>query len=159
VETSAEPGVRSDPLISALDCRALSRGLSRGGTPRIVGQLTGIEVRHAKGCATSDGRRCNCRPTYQASAWSARDAKRLRKTFPTLAAARAWRSEAQTAIRRGRLRAPAGTTLREAAEELVDGTRSGKVRTRSGDLYKPSAVRSYEAALRDRVLPTLGAKR
>jgi integrase len=37
--------------------------------------------------------------------------------------------------------------------------RSGKVRTRSGDLYKPSAIRSYERALRDRVLPELGAKR
>jgi Phage integrase, N-terminal SAM-like domain len=37
--------------------------------------------------------------------------------------------------------------------------RSGMVRTRSGDVYKPSAVRSYEAALRDRVLPVLGAKR
>jgi len=124
-----------------------------------VGQLTGIEVRHAKACASRDGGRCNCRPTYQASVWSARDGKRLRKTFPTLAAARAWRAEAQTAIRRGKLRAPEATTLREAAGELVDGMRSGKVRTRSGDVYKPSAVRSYEAALRDRVLPSLGAKR
>jgi len=37
--------------------------------------------------------------------------------------------------------------------------RSGKVRTRSGDVYKPSAIRSYERALRDRVLPELGMKR
>ena len=37
--------------------------------------------------------------------------------------------------------------------------RSGEVRTRSGDVYKPSAIRSYERALRDRVLPELGAKR
>jgi len=37
--------------------------------------------------------------------------------------------------------------------------RSGKVRTKSGDLYKPSAIRSYERALRDRVVPDLGAKR
>ena len=37
--------------------------------------------------------------------------------------------------------------------------RSGKVRTRSGDLYKPSAIRGYERALRDRVLPELGSKR
>ena len=33
------------------------------------------------------------------------------------------------------------------------------MRTKSGDLYKPSAIRSYERALRDRVLPELGAKR
>lgn len=37
--------------------------------------------------------------------------------------------------------------------------RSGKVRTRSGEPYKPSAIRSYEAALESRVLPALGAKR
>ena len=37
--------------------------------------------------------------------------------------------------------------------------RSGKVRTRSGDLYKPSAIRGYERALRDRVLPEFGSKR
>jgi integrase len=124
-----------------------------------VGQLTGIEVRHAKACVSREGRKCNCRTTYQASAWSARDGKRLRKTFPTLAAARHWRAEAQSAIHRGKLRAPTSTTLTEAGEELIEGMLSGKVRTKSGDLYKPSAIRSYERALRDRVLPELGAKR
>ncbi|MGH3102838.1 MAG: hypothetical protein ACRDN6_01915, partial [Gaiellaceae bacterium] len=79
----------------------------------LVGQLTGIEVRHARACASREGGKCNCRPTYQASVWSPRDQKRLRKTFPTLAAARAWRAEAQTAVRRGAMRAPAATTVRE----------------------------------------------
>ena len=79
--------------------------------------------------------------------------------LPTLAAARHWRAEAQSAIHRGKLRAPTSTTLTEAGEELIEGMRSGKVRTKSGDLYKPSAIRSYERALRDRVLPELGAKR
>jgi integrase len=124
-----------------------------------VGQLTGIEVRHAKACAARAGGKCNCRPTYQASVWSARDEKRLRRTFPTFAAARAWRAETQTAIRRGTMRAPAATTVREAAEDLVEGMRSGRVRTRSGEVYKPSAVRSYEGALRDRILPVLGGKK
>ena len=63
-----------------------------------------------------EGGKCNCGPTYQANAWSARDERRLRKTFPTLATARAWRAEAQTAIRRGTMRAPAATTVRETAE-------------------------------------------
>jgi integrase len=57
------------------------------------------------------------------------------------------------------MRAPAATTIREAADELIEGMRSGRVRTRSGDRYKPSAIRSYEAALRDRILPILGGKR
>lgn len=91
--------------------------------------------------------------------WSARESTRIRKTFPTLAEARAWRSETQTGVRRGTLRAPAHTSVREAAEELVAGMKCGRVRTRSGDLYKPSAIRSYEAALRDHVVPYLGPTR
>jgi len=35
--------------------------------------------------------------------------------------------------------------------------RSGLVRTRSGDLYKPHAIRSYESSLRPHILPELGA--
>jgi integrase len=37
--------------------------------------------------------------------------------------------------------------------------KSGRVRTRSGDVYKPSAIRSYEAALRDHVVPRIGRAR
>jgi integrase len=33
------------------------------------------------------------------------------------------------------------------------------VRTRTGEAYKPSAIRAYRQALTHRVLPTLGAKR
>ena len=120
-----------------------------------MAQLTGIEVRHKKACTSRDGRRCNCEPTYQASVWSARESKRIRKTFSTFAEARAWRSETQAGVRRGTLRAPANTTVEDAADELVSGMKSGRVRTRSGDLYKPSAIRSYEAALRDHIVPRL----
>jgi hypothetical protein len=37
--------------------------------------------------------------------------------------------------------------------------RSSRARTRSGDRYKPSAIRSYEAALRDHIVPHLGRTR
>lgn len=124
-----------------------------------MAQRTGIEVRHKKACTSRSGGRCNCQPTYQASVWSARESTRIRKTFPSLADARAWRSETQTGVRRGTMRAPAHTSVREAAEELVVGMKSGRVRTRSGELYKPSATRSYEAALRDHVVPQLGPTR
>jgi integrase len=124
-----------------------------------MAQLAGIEVRHRTTCATRSGGKCSCKPGYQASVWSASERKRLRRTFPTLAAARAWRAEAQTAIRRGTMRAPVATTIREAGDALIEGMRSGRVRTRSGDRYKPSAIRGYEAALRDRIVPVLGGKR
>jgi integrase len=73
--------------------------------------------------------------------------------------ARAWRAEAQTALRRGGLRAPSRTTLAEAAEGWLVAAQSGVVRTRSGDVYKPSALRGYEQALRLRLLPRLGGLR
>jgi integrase len=138
----------------------LSRGTSDApSSVPVVAQRTGIEVRHKKACASRRGTRCNCDPTYQASVWSARESKRIRKTFATLIEARAWRAETQTGVRRGTLRAPAHTTVAEAAEALVAGMKSGRIRTRSGDEYKPSAIRSYEAALRDHVVPRIGRTR
>jgi integrase len=119
----------------------------------------GIAVRHRTRCAARHGGRCNCQPSYQAQAWSPRDNTPIRKTFPTLAAARAWRSDAQTALRRGTLRAPTQTTLREAADTWLAGVKTSAVRNRSGDPYKPSVIRGYEASLRLRVLPEFGAKR
>jgi hypothetical protein len=90
----------------------------------------GIEIRHSKVCRSRTGGACSCRPTYQASVWSAVEQKRIRKTFSTLAEAKAWRSEAQTAIRRGTLRAPSQMTLRDAAEAWLEGARAGSIRNR-----------------------------
>src|SRR6266511_285572 len=82
--------------------------------------------------------------------------RKLRRTFTTLAAAKAWRADALAGVRCGTMRAPRPTTVREARDALVAGMRSSLVRTRSGDVYKPSAIRSYEAALRLHILPELG---
>ena len=60
------------------------------------------------------------------------------------------------AVRKGEMRAPSPTTLTEAGMAWLDGARAGTITTRSGDLYKPSAIRTYEAALRLRVLPAIG---
>ncbi|HEY4895907.1 MAG TPA: site-specific integrase, partial [Solirubrobacteraceae bacterium] len=49
---------------------------------------------------------------------------------------------------RRELRAPSPMTFAEAAELWLEGVRAGAIRTRSGDLYKPSTIRSYERALR-----------
>jgi len=55
------------------------------------------------------------------------------------------------------MRPPSQTTLGEAAQAWLLGACDGSIRTRSGDPYKPSALRAYEQALRARVLPGLGA--
>jgi integrase len=120
---------------------------------------TGIDIRHSRACRARTGGRCNCEPSYQAHVWSAREQKRIRKTFPQLATAKAWRQEAQVALRRGTMRAPSPLTLRAVAEDWIEGIRSGEIRNRSGDRYKPSAVRSYDDVLRLRVLDELGERR
>ena len=117
----------------------------------------GIEVRHARACRSLSGGRCNCEPTYRASVWHGRERKRVRRAFDSHAEAVGWRKDAQIALRRGRaVSAPSGTTLREAAAQWLEGAASGAIRSRSRDVYKPSAVRSYELSLRKRVLPTFG---
>jgi integrase len=122
---------------------------------------TGIRVRHARPCpaARDTSASCKCRPSYEAAVYSARDKRQIRKSFPTRAAALAWRADATTAVRKGTMRAPTSTTLREAADAFVAGARDGTIRNRSGDVYKPSVVRGYEQALRDRILPDLGGRR
>jgi integrase len=119
----------------------------------------GIEVRHKGTCASRRGKKCSCQPSYRGEAWSARDERRIRKTFPTLAAAKAWRHDAAVAIRRGTLSVTGDQTLSEAATEWLAGARAGAILTRSGDAYKPSAIRAYDEALRIRVLPELGRRK
>jgi integrase len=123
------------------------------------GSTPGITIRHARSCPTHRDRqaRCNCKPTYQAHVWSARERKRIRKTFPTLSAAKTWRQDALPELRKGTMRAPTQTTLRQAWEAWIAGAKDGIVRTRSGDIYKPSALRGYEQAMRLRIVDDLGA--
>jgi integrase len=118
--------------------------------------VPGITRRHSRRCESRRGGSCSCRPTYQAQAWSARDRKPVRRTFSTLSAARAWRQEAQVDLRRRRMNAPTARLVRDAAAEWLEGARAGVVRTRSGEPYKPSALRSYEEALKRTILPDLG---
>jgi integrase len=107
----------------------------------------GIEVRTGK----------KGRNSYRASVWSSKDGRSIRKTFPTMAAAKSWRRDAEAELSRGRLRPPSPLTIEEAADELLDGMRTGVIRTgKSGHSYKPATIRSYERALQLRILPALG---
>jgi integrase len=122
-------------------------------------RFEGIVLRHSRSCASREGTRCSCDPSYQAQVWSAKEHKTIRKTFRDLGDARAWRQESQVALRRGLLRSPSQTTLAEASQEWLLAAEAGIVRTRGGDPYKPSAIRGYRQALKHRVLPQLGNKR
>jgi integrase len=104
-------------------------------------------LQHARTCSSRQRGQCNCTPTRGA---------KIRKTFPKRSQAKDWRHDASSALRRGTMRAPTATTLREAWEAWLAGAEEGSVRTRSGDRYKPSAIRSYTTSMRLRVLDDLG---
>ena len=116
---------------------------------------TGLRARHSRSCG-APGARCTCSPSWEAWAYDRRTGRKIRKTFPTQAAAKAWRVEATTAVRKGALRAAPSIMLREAAAAWLAGARDGSIRNRSGDVYKPSAIRGYDAALKQHILPDLG---
>jgi hypothetical protein len=59
----------------------------------------GIRTRHGRSCRSRDGGRCNCSPSYEAWVYSKRDDKKIRKTFKSQAEAKAWRADAERAVR------------------------------------------------------------
>ena len=119
----------------------------------------GITKRHSRRCKSQTGGRCNCSPSYEAGVFAKHEGKKIRKMFASEAEAKAWRAEAQATMARGALRAPTPTTVRHGWDLWKAGAEGGTVRNRSGNPYKPSAIRSYEQSMRLRVLPLLGNTR
>jgi integrase len=115
---------------------------------------TGLRQRHGLNCK---GGRCAC--PREASVYSKADLKKIRQTFPTRALAVEWQESARPKVRKGAMGAPTAQTLCEASDAWLQGARSGLIRNSSGDTYKPSAIRTYDQALRLRVLPALGSRR
>jgi len=106
----------------------------------------GIELRRSRSGQVS----------YRAEAFDSRAERRVYKTFPTLAAAKAWRQDMQVAIRSGKFTGARTPTLAEAADALIEGMRNGTIRNRKGEPYKPSVARSYRRAFDKRLLPEFG---
>jgi integrase len=119
----------------------------------------GIRVRHRRTCSTREGGTCNCQPAFEAFVFSKRDGKKIRRTFERESEAKLWRADALVQLSKGAMRAPKPTTVREAWDAWLTGARAGTVRNRSGERYKPSAIRAYEKAMRLRVLPEFGPVR
>jgi hypothetical protein len=110
----------------------------------------GVRRLHSTGCPakTDDAARCRCNAGYEASVYDKSAGRKIRKAFPTAAAAaRTWRSDAAHGVRRGTVRAVEPTTVNEAADTLIAEMENGSIRTRSGDPYKPSAIRAYREVL------------
>jgi integrase len=119
----------------------------------------GVRKRHSRGCAGRNGGRCRCSAGYEAWVYSKRDGKKIRKTFEREAEAKSWRADALAALARGGLRVAKPTTIQQAWDHWLQGAKAGTVTNRSGDVYKSSSLRSYERAMRLRVLPEFGETR
>jgi integrase len=130
-------------------------------------KVPGIRKRHSSFCPAAKGGECTagrkgsgrCKPTFEAFAYDRRTRTKHRQTFPTLAAARGWRTDMLHLIGRGHLSAPSKTTLREAAEDWLARAESGAPLARGGRAFKPSVLRGYRADLMRYVLADLGALR
>jgi hypothetical protein len=118
-----------------------------------------IRVRHRNGCADFDGGNCNCKPAFEAWVFDKRTERKIRKTFPTLAAAKSWRQDALPAMRKRTMAAPSRLTLREAAEQWCTAIERGEVLSRKRTPYKPSTARGYRRDFDKYVLDELGALR
>jgi integrase len=120
--------------------------------------IRGFEARHRKSCpgARADGK-C-CKPTFQAYVYDKRQAKILRKTFESAAAAKQWRRDAMRALEQGETATlnPSKRTIAQALDALVAGMQDGSVLDRSGRRYRPATIRSYRQAGMTYLTPALG---
>jgi integrase len=136
--------------------------MTRGAHRKVeTGLPVGIEARHARDCTIEP---CTCTPSYRAWVYDKRTGKKVRKHFSgkgALAAAKGWRIDALSDLNRGKNIVPSSVTLRAVTEEWLAGAkaRPPTVLNRSGEPFKPSAVRSYEGDLRRYVLPDFGASK
>ena len=113
----------------------------------------GIQQRPGNRCK---GGRCDC--PWPASLYSKADGKKIRQTFPTRAAAKAWRDDKLGAVKRGELRTPQARLWGGGGG--VPGRRSRRlISTASGgSLHARHAPRLHGRATK-RVLPALGDMR
>jgi integrase len=118
---------------------------------------SGVRVRHSRSCPKArGGRRCECAPTYEASVGTGARGAKVRRSFPTEAAAVAWRLDVQRAVKAGTYRSPSRQTIREAALYMVAGMRFAadglrEKATPGGDVLAAWGVSGemWEAACRD----------
>src|SRR4051812_14848762 len=89
------------------------------------------------------------REQYRGHVYDRRAKKKIRGPWTySLAAAKNWRNDALTKLEAGLLSADRGDTIAVAGPAFIAAAKTGEARTRSGDRYKPSAIRNYEQGLR-----------
>lgn len=120
-----------------------------------------LRPRHSRRCPKAKDReaKCRCKPAWRASVRT-KDGF-VEKSFPTRAAAKAWRIDADKLAKDRKLRPPTRQTFAEVAEEWLASAKAEPptVLARGGRRYKPSALRGIEADLRNYWLDDFGGHR
>ena len=102
--------------------------------------------------ASRDGQLCDSTASRQGRS------RKIRTVVADLLEGRRPKTQSEGQVRRQEPTHSSSWTLRDAWAEWLELARAGAIRTRSGDPYKPSALRSYDLGMQSRVLPALGAK-
>ncbi len=107
--------------------------------------------------------------SYRASIYDRSEHKKIRKTFPTHAAAKAWRADALGAVKAGRIRAVQAPRFDELFGREVDGrwkdgtwiegAEAGVIRTRGRRPFKESTIRSVRQHYQRRLERPFGRRR
>ena len=125
----------------------------------------GVKTRHQSRCSTRRGATCDCSPSYQAVVYDRSTRKKIySRRFAgknALQTATKWRRITLGNVEAGRNVVVSRRTLNQVAEEFLAGAEATPPTTLTRDQrpYKPSVLRDYRAALEQRVLPDLGARR
>lgn len=120
--------------------------------------MTGVETRHGKDCPTraDKTKRCNRKGCSHRGYVYVEGKVERGPRVATADEARSWRINRQNEIAKGQRRTTTDTTLEEAWGVWCSKAEAGTIRNRSGDRYKPSALRGYKGTMRTRVLPQHG---
>lgn len=122
-----------------------------------MSRTTGIEARHADDCPKVADPSKRCRPgcRFRGQVYNRNDGKREKGPWGTLDEARSWRTNRLNEIAKGARRTTTTVTLTDAWSTWLAKAKAGTIRTRSGDPYKPRALRSYSEGMA-RMLPDHG---
>jgi integrase len=122
--------------------------------------VTGIDVRHRKGCERprDDGKCCGA--GYQAHVFDAAPASAsARRSPPAAPRSSGARTRSSRCARASRPRHADRRTVEQALDGLLDGMRDATVLDRSGRRYRPATIRSYREAADRYLKPALGRYR